>query len=126
MYLVVIGWLYVTLLMAIAEASAEQGSLLGAIVTFVLYGLLPMSIVLYILGTPGRKRALRARHQAEMAAWTAAQQPPASPPSEQADAPAQTAPSTPAESALRSHPDTSSHTPTAAEPGLITPVGKKL
>ena len=42
MYLVLIAWLYVTLLMAVAEATSPTGSLLGAIVTFTLYGLLPM------------------------------------------------------------------------------------
>jgi hypothetical protein len=71
MYLVVIAWLYVTLMMAVAEATNSNGTVLGAIVTFVLYGLLPMGIVVYILGTPGRRRALKAREQAEQAAWLA-------------------------------------------------------
>ncbi|ABM33051.1 hypothetical protein QRO11_11315 [Paracidovorax citrulli] len=65
MYLVIIGWLYVTVMMAAAEAASPQGSLLGAAVTFVLYGLVPISIVAYILGTPARKRALREREQRE-------------------------------------------------------------
>ena len=73
MYLVVIAWLYVTVMMAIAEATSPVGSLLGAIVTFVLYGLLPLSILVYILGTPGRKRKIHRREQAERAAWLAAQ-----------------------------------------------------
>lgn len=64
MYLVLIAWFYITLLMALAEASASNGSILGALVTFVFYGLLPMSIVYYILGTPARKRALRQRQAA--------------------------------------------------------------
>ena len=59
MYLVVIAWVYVVLLMSLAEAFSSQGSVLGAIVTFLLYGVLPLSIVVYILGTPARKRALR-------------------------------------------------------------------
>jgi hypothetical protein len=59
MYLVVIAWIYVVLLMSLAEAFSSQGSVLGACVTFVLYGVLPLSIVVYILGTPARKRALR-------------------------------------------------------------------
>lgn len=59
MYLVVIAWIYVVLMMSLTEAFSSQGSLLGACVTFVLYGVLPLSIVLYILGTPARKRALR-------------------------------------------------------------------
>ena len=45
MYLVLIAWLYVTLMMALAEATSPTGSVLGAVVTFVLYGLLPMGIV---------------------------------------------------------------------------------
>ena len=68
MYLVVIAWLYVTVLMAVAEATSPTGSVLGAIVTFGLYGLLPLSIVVYILGTPGRKRKIHAREMQERAA----------------------------------------------------------
>ena len=64
MYLVVIAWIYVVLLMSLAEAFSSQGSVLGAIVTFVLYGVLPLSIVVYILGTPARKRALKAAESA--------------------------------------------------------------
>ena len=45
MYLVIIAWLYVTLMMAVAEATNTTGSILGAIITFVLYGLLPMALV---------------------------------------------------------------------------------
>ena len=60
MYLIAIAWIYVVLMMAAAEALSPQGSVLGALVTFVLYGVLPLSIVLYIGGTPGRKRRLRA------------------------------------------------------------------
>ena len=40
MYLVAIGWIYVVLMMAVVEAMSSQGTLLGACVTFVLYGLL--------------------------------------------------------------------------------------
>jgi len=57
MYLVAIAWFYVALLMAAAEATSSQGSLLGACITFVLYGLLPIGIVLYVMGTPHRRRA---------------------------------------------------------------------
>lgn len=59
MYLVVIGWLYVTLMMALAEAMSTQGSVLGAVITFVLYGLLPMALVVYLMGTPLRRKAIR-------------------------------------------------------------------
>jgi hypothetical protein len=57
MYLIVIAWLYVTLMMALAEAFSTQGSILGAIITFVLYGLLPMALVVYVMGTPLRRKA---------------------------------------------------------------------
>jgi hypothetical protein len=63
MYLVVIAWIYVVLMMSLTEAFSSQGSVLGALVTFVLYGVLPLSIVIYILGTPARKRALRQAEQ---------------------------------------------------------------
>jgi hypothetical protein len=59
MYLIVIAWLYVTLLMALAEAFSTQGSVLGAIITFVFYGLLPMGLVVYLMGTPLRRKAIR-------------------------------------------------------------------
>ncbi len=63
MYLIVIGWLYVTLLMALAEALSSQGSVLGAIITFVFYGLLPMALVVYLMGTPLRRKAIRQQEQ---------------------------------------------------------------
>jgi len=65
MYIVPFGWLYVVLMMAVAEATNPTGTVLGAIITFVLYGLLPVLLVLYLMGTPARKRALRARQAAE-------------------------------------------------------------
>lgn len=60
MYLVAIAWAYVALMMAAAEALSPQGTLLGAFITLVLYGVLPLGLLLYILGTPGRKRRRRA------------------------------------------------------------------
>ncbi len=60
MYLVVIAWFYVVVLMSLAEAFSPQGTVLGAIMTLLLYGALPLSIVVYIMGTPARKRALKA------------------------------------------------------------------
>jgi hypothetical protein len=63
MYLIVIAWLYVTLLMALAEAFSSQGSVLGAIITFLLYGVMPMSLVVYLAGTPLRRKDIRRREQ---------------------------------------------------------------
>jgi hypothetical protein len=59
MYLIAIGWLYVALMMSVAEALHPTGTVLGGIVTFVGYGLLPTALVLYIGGTPGRRRRRR-------------------------------------------------------------------
>jgi hypothetical protein len=61
MYLIAIAWIYVVLMMSVAEAMSSQGSVLGAVITFLRYGVLPLALVLYILGTPGRRRRLRAR-----------------------------------------------------------------
>lgn len=64
MYLVLIGWMYVAMMMAVAEATSTSGTLLGALVTFVLYGVLPLAIVMYLLLTPARRRARLAAQQA--------------------------------------------------------------
>ena len=63
MYLIAIAWGYVALMMALAEATSSQGSILGAIITLLLYGVLPISIVLYVLGTPHRKKARKRQEQ---------------------------------------------------------------
>ena len=68
MYLVAIAWIYVVLMMAVAEATSPMGTVLGAVFTFLLYGVMPLAIVMYILGTPSRKRARRAAEAAELAA----------------------------------------------------------
>jgi Na+-transporting methylmalonyl-CoA/oxaloacetate decarboxylase gamma subunit len=68
MYLVAIAWMYVALMMAIAEATHVNGSVLGAIMTFVLYGLLPLAIVMYVMGAPIRRKArLQEEHEATAA-----------------------------------------------------------
>jgi hypothetical protein len=68
MYIVPIAWLYVAVMMSVAEATATNGTILGAIITFVLYGLLPVGLILYFMGAPGRKRAIHAREAAELQA----------------------------------------------------------
>lgn len=73
MYLIVIAWLYVVLMMSIAEATSTTGSLLGAIVTFVLYGGGPVTLVVYLMGAPARSKALKKRHAEELAQHLAAQ-----------------------------------------------------
>ena len=59
MYIVAIAWLYVVVLMTLAEGLAAGGSWLGAAMTFVLYGLVPGSVALYVVGTPARRAARR-------------------------------------------------------------------
>ena len=73
MYLVVIAWIYVALMMAVAEATSPTGSVLGAVITFVLYGLAPVALVVYLMSTPARRKALRAREQAQDEATSTAQ-----------------------------------------------------
>ncbi|MEL4181323.1 hypothetical protein [Roseateles sp. PN1] len=74
MYLIAIAWGYVAVMMALAEATSSQGSILGAVITLLLYGVLPITILLYILGAPGRKAARKkqAMAEAELAAQAAA------------------------------------------------------
>ena len=68
MYLVIIAWMYVVLMMSVAEATNSTGTLLGAIVTFLLYGLVPSALLAYLMGTPARKRAIKKRQAEELAA----------------------------------------------------------
>ncbi len=63
MYLVAIGWMYVVVMMAVTEAFAPNGTVLGAVFTFLLYGCMPLAVVLYVLGTPARRRARQAREE---------------------------------------------------------------
>lgn len=110
MYLVVIGWIYVVLMMSVAEASNSTGSVLGAIVTFFLYGLLPVILVVYLMRTPQRRKANKAReaaeHQASVAAGAALNAQAAEPP-------------------LSHQPDAGSHAPGAAEAGSVAAVRKE-
>lgn len=101
MYLVPIAWIYVTLMMALAEGTSSQGTVLGAIITFVLYGLLPMALVMYLLGTPARRRAQRARERAE------------------------NLPGSDRDSADTVKPDAGGHATTAAQHEVVTPVRKE-
>lgn len=67
MYIVPIAWLYVALMMAVAEATHSNGTILGAVITFVLYGVAPIVLVMYVMGAPTRRRAIKAREAAELA-----------------------------------------------------------
>jgi mannose/fructose/N-acetylgalactosamine-specific phosphotransferase system component IID len=100
-YLVAIAWMYVVLMMAVAEATNSNGTVLGAIFTFLLYGLLPLSLVIYLMRTPDRRKARKAQEAAEEAAAAAAR------------------------AAASNQPDASGHAPTAAQDSVITPVREK-
>ena len=74
MYIVPIAWLYVTVMMAVAEATNTNGTVLGGVITFLLYGLMPVGLVVYVMGAPTRKRAIKAQERAELAAAQMASQ----------------------------------------------------
>jgi hypothetical protein len=54
MYIVAIAWLYVTILMAASEATLVAG-----VLSFVFYGFLPLALLLWLFGTPQRRRVQR-------------------------------------------------------------------
>jgi len=54
MHIIVIAWLYVTVLMALAESSVVAG-----ILTLLFYGLVPTALLLWLFGGPVRRRAAR-------------------------------------------------------------------
>ena len=62
MYIVAIAWLYVVFMMSITEQSVTAG-----IMTFFLYGVFPLTIVLYLMGTPQRKRNRQIREKSKAA-----------------------------------------------------------
>jgi hypothetical protein len=66
MYLIVTAWTYVALMMAVAEANHPYGTVLGAVFTFLLYGVGPVALLMYLLGRPAR-RAARERREAAAA-----------------------------------------------------------
>jgi Na+-transporting methylmalonyl-CoA/oxaloacetate decarboxylase gamma subunit len=81
MWIVAIAWMYVAVMMTMAEATSPQGTVLGAVITLLFYGLLPLALVMYLLGAFGRRKARlareaqeRARHMAMLALQEASQQ----------------------------------------------------
>jgi hypothetical protein len=102
MYIVPLAWLYVALMMAVAEATNDNGTVLGGIVTFVLYGLGPVLLVLYLMGSPARRRAIKANEAALAARPVAESAEPAS-----------------------AQPDAGSHAPTATQADGVAPVRKE-
>ena len=58
MYIVAIAWLYVVLMMSLTETSFVAG-----VATFLFYGLLPLALFLWLVGTPQRRRNRRSADQ---------------------------------------------------------------
>ena len=67
MYLIAIAWGFVVVLMALVEATSSEGTVLGAFFTLLLYGVLPLSIVMYVLGTPMRRTARKKLEELDQA-----------------------------------------------------------
>lgn len=70
MYIVAIAWLYVVVMMALTESSIVAG-----LATFLFYGLAPVALLVWLMGTPQRRRARKAREAREAAAADSARQP---------------------------------------------------
>ena len=58
MLIIIIAWLYVVILMSMTEHSVIAG-----VMTFLLYGVLPLSVVVYLLNTPARHGARRPKRR---------------------------------------------------------------
>ena len=63
MYIILIAWLYVAVMMAVAEGASSNGTILGAIITLLLYGVLPVALLVYLMGTGSRRRRNRAQER---------------------------------------------------------------
>ena len=57
MHIVFIAWIYVVVLMSVIEAASNQGSLLGAFTTLLLYGVFPLGMLIYFTTRSARRRA---------------------------------------------------------------------
>ncbi|WP_084181120.1 hypothetical protein [Polaromonas glacialis] len=112
MYLVVIAWMYVVLMMSAAEAASINGTVLGALVTLLLYGVGPVILVVYLMGAPARNKAIKKREAEARASHLASAGQVANP-----------------ATASAVEPDAGSHAPGGGEAiardAGIAPVGKK-
>jgi hypothetical protein len=60
MIMVAIAWIYVVLLMSMTEQTIVAG-----VMTFLFYCVFPLSIILYVMGTPQRKRNRQAKEKSQ-------------------------------------------------------------
>ena len=118
MYLIAIAWMYVVLMMSVAEATNANGTVLGAIVTFFLYGLLPLALVVYLMQAPARSKAIKAREAAELQAARLKNL-------ELSGSPSTDSPSADSPSADSHSPDAGGHAPAAAKDRSVPPVRKE-
>ena len=59
-----VAWMYVVLMVAVVEATSSQGSVLGALITLLLYGVLPLATVGYLWLSPARRRVRQRQESA--------------------------------------------------------------
>ena len=62
MYIVVIAWLFVALIITISQAS-----IVAAVLSFTFWGIIPLALILWLFGTPERRRRAASRAHAEQA-----------------------------------------------------------
>ena len=120
MYIIPMAWLYVALMMAVAEATHDNGTVLGGIITFLLYGLGPVLLVVYLMGSPARRKAIKANEatEANVAAAAAA--------SAEGVGDAVAAYSNPISvQPTSAEPDAGGHAPAATQGHSVTPVRKE-
>ncbi len=51
MYLIAIAWLYVVIIVSVSD-----DTVLGGLLTFLFWGLFPLTLFLWLFGTPARRR----------------------------------------------------------------------
>ena len=59
-YIVAIGWLYVAIMMAVTATSFMSGA-----ITLICYGIVPLALFLWIVGTPQRRRRAKSGDAAD-------------------------------------------------------------
>ena len=116
MYLIVIAWIYVVLMMAVAEATNTTGTVMGGIITFLMYGVGPAGLLVYLMGTPARNKAIKKRNAEERARHVAALAAAAEPPLEVSVFPDASSHAAGGEEAIATPADGASVTPVRKEP----------
>ncbi len=84
MYIVAIAWIYVTLMVSVMQPTVFRG-----VVTFLATGLGPLALLLWLVGTPARRRrqALQEPAAADAPAAAAHEEPEDAPPARPEDEP---------------------------------------